>query len=123
MADTGCQSCLIGFKCVLKLGLTKLDLLPVSMEMRAANGNPIKVLSAIILKIASPTSPNSVHETRQLVYVTNETNQFFISKGACIDLGIIPSNFPAIADKYHEVASADVLKSTTAYLNHPNNHH
>ena len=119
MADTGCQSCLIGFKCVQKLGLTKTDLLPVSMEMRAANGNPIKVLGAIILKINSPSSSNNTQETRQLVYVTNETSQFFISKGACIDLGIISSNFPAIANKYHQVASADVLKSATDHLNHP----
>ena len=119
MADTGCQSCLIGFRSVQKLGLSKSDLLPVSMEMRAANGNPIKVLGAVILKVKGSTNSTDTLETRQLVYVTNETNQFFISKAACIDLGIIPSNFPAIANKYHEVASTDVLKSTTDFVNHP----
>ena len=79
------------------------------MGMRAATGNPVKVLGAIILKIKNPTSSNNAQETRQLVYVTNETSQFFISKGACIDLGIIPSNFPANTNKYHQIASADVL--------------
>ena len=31
MADTGCQSCLAGFKLVEKLGLSSKDLIPVNM--------------------------------------------------------------------------------------------
>jgi len=38
MADTGCQSCLVGFRQIQQLGLTKKDLIPVSMRMCAANG-------------------------------------------------------------------------------------
>ena len=117
MADTGCQSCLMGFKCVQKLGLTRSDLLPVSMEMRAANGNSIKVLGAVILLIKGRNKDGDIKETRQLVYVTNETSQFFVSKGACIDLGIISSDFPTIAAKHHQPLSTDVIASATEYLN------
>ena len=52
MADTGCQSCLAGFKIVQQLGLTKKDLIPVKMKMHAANDRPISILGAIILCIS-----------------------------------------------------------------------
>jgi len=86
------------------------------MEMRGANGNSIKVLGAVILKIKGRGDTGDIKESRQLVYVTNETSQFFVSKGACIDLGIISSDFPTIATKHHESVSTDVTASTTAYL-------
>lgn len=35
MADTGCQSCLAGFKIVKKLGLSTKDLIPVDLKMHA----------------------------------------------------------------------------------------
>ena len=87
------------------------------MEMRAANGNSIKVLGAAILLIRGKSKTGDLNETHQLVYVTNETNQFFVSKGACIDLGIIPSDFPTIAGKHHETMSTDFIASASAYLN------
>ncbi|XP_061178429.1 uncharacterized protein LOC133187074 [Saccostrea echinata] len=52
MADTGCQSCLAGIKVIHRLGLTKLDLIPVTMKMHAANNGGIKILGATILRIS-----------------------------------------------------------------------
>ena len=37
MADTGCQSCLVGFKLVEKMGLSSRDLIPVNMRMHSAD--------------------------------------------------------------------------------------
>ena len=44
MADTGCQSCLAGFKIVKKLGLSTEDLIPVSLRMQAADSHDINIL-------------------------------------------------------------------------------
>ena len=37
MADTGCQSCLAGIQVIEHLGLTRAELIPVTMKMNAAN--------------------------------------------------------------------------------------
>ena len=39
MAGTGCQSCLIGLKCLQKLGIHKKELIPVTMKIRTANSS------------------------------------------------------------------------------------
>jgi len=52
MADTGCQSCLAGFKVIKKLGLSMKDLIPVSLKMHAADNHYIKILGATILRLS-----------------------------------------------------------------------
>ena len=44
MADTGCQSCLAGTGFLQCLGLSKGNLIPVTMKMHAANSEGIKFL-------------------------------------------------------------------------------
>ncbi len=51
MADTGCQSCLIGLEVAQQMGLTTDDLIPVSMTMRAANRTGIRILGAVVVRI------------------------------------------------------------------------
>ena len=48
--DTGCQSCLGGLKVVYRLGLSESDLIPVTMRMRTANNDGIKILGAMLLR-------------------------------------------------------------------------
>ncbi|XP_066931785.1 uncharacterized protein [Clytia hemisphaerica] len=98
MADTGCQSCLISFKHIQRLGLNKKDLLPTTMKLNSANNQSIKVLGAIILKMSGKREDGTIKETKQFVYVTNESDKFFLSRGACIDLGIISETFPTIGE-------------------------
>ena len=49
MADTGCQSCLISFKHIQRLGLNRKDLFPTTIKLNSANNQSIKVLEAIIV--------------------------------------------------------------------------
>ena len=108
MADTGCQSCLAGFKCIRRLGLTQHYLIPVTMKMHAANNRAITILGAVILRILGKNRQGYISETRQLTYVTHDSDKLFLSKGACIDLGMITDNFPTIgevvANKFSEAA-------------------
>lgn len=103
MADTGCQSCLISYKHIQRMGLNKKDLLPVTMKLSAANNHQIKVLGAVILRITGKTNDGTGRESRQVVYVTNESDKFFLSRGACIDLGIISNTFPSIGETQSEI--------------------
>ena len=98
MADTGCQSCLSGIGILRKLGITRINLIPVSMQMHAANKNRIRILGAVILCISGTTSDGVVISTRQITYVTDESDRFFLSRDTCVQLGLISETFPTIGD-------------------------
>ena len=56
IADTGCQSCLIGLKMVYRLGFKQADLLPVEHKMSAANRQAIEITGAVILRLRGADS-------------------------------------------------------------------
>ena len=90
MADTGCQSCLAGMKIINELGLKEPELIPVTLKMHAANGNGIKILGAAILRISGINDKGKRAENRQMTYTTVCSDKLFLSREACIALGIIP---------------------------------
>ena len=95
VADTGCQSCLAGTSLLRHLGLTQRHLSPVQLRMTAANNAPIAITGALAMRISDSPGPGGV-ETRQIVYFTNATDRFFLSRSACEALGVIPTDFPHI---------------------------
>ena len=56
MAETGCQRCLA----VQHLGLTRDNLIPVTMSMHAANNAGIPILDAVILQFSGKTQSGKV---------------------------------------------------------------
>ena len=96
MTDTGCQSCLSGLGMLAKLNMKTSDLLPVKVKMNAANKKPINILGAAILNLTVRSEEGKSFSTKQLTYITNDTETFFLSKEACQDLQIIPRNFPSV---------------------------
>lgn len=115
MADTGCQSCLCGLQVIHKLGISERDLLPVTMRMHAANKVPIRILGAAIVRLTGRAKPGEQLETRQILYVTDSTDKLFISREACISLGIISDDFPTIG----EMTPLDVNGSTQVICDCP----
>jgi len=98
MADTGCQSCLAGINIIEKLCLPISDLIPVSMKMHAANEGAINIHGAVILRITGTSPSGDALNSHQIVYITDSTDKFFLSRSACSDLGIISSSFPTIGE-------------------------
>lgn len=103
MADTGCQSCLASIKMINCLGLSTADLIPVTMRMHAANNGGINILGAAILRFAGKDQHGGLLETRQVVYVTDNSDKIFLSREACVALGMITDHFPTVG----EVLSTD----------------
>ena len=83
MADTGCQSCLVGFKLVEKFGLSSKDLIPVNMRMHSADNRDIPILGATILRLSGGNY---------------STDKLFLSREAFVDLGIIPAQFLVVGE-------------------------
>ena len=66
MADTGCQSCLVGIEIIGRLGLTRADLIPVTMKMNAADEKGINILDAAILRFSGIGKPGHNLEIRHI---------------------------------------------------------
>ena len=98
LADTGCQCCLTGINTIHRLGMKEEDLIPVKMKMHAANNRNINILGAVILRLSGKDKHGHILETRQITYVTDNTDKMFISREACIQLGLIAENFPTIGE-------------------------
>ena len=98
MADTGCQSCLAGIKVLNRLGLSERHLIPVTMKMHAANNKGIRILGAAILCLSGKGPNGEIRETRQMVYVTDNSDKLFLSREACTALGMITAQFPTIGE-------------------------
>ena len=114
MADTGCQSCLVGMKAMHLLGLRKSDLIPVTLRMHAANNNGIKILGAVVLRFSGRSHSGEILETRQIVYVTSDTDKLFLSREACTALGMITKNFPSVGEMNKEDKAAGITQHAPA---------
>ena len=105
LADTGCQSMLISYKLLRKIGIYEKHLIPASMRMNTATCGLIDIIGCVVMRFVGTDSNGSTHETRQIVYVTNAANKLFLSKEACVDLGLISPSFPNIGDTQADSAS------------------
>ena len=94
MADTGCQSSLASMKVIHRLGLRDTDLIPVTMRMHAPNNNGITILGAAIMRFSGTSPSGQTLETRQIVYVTSDSDKLFLSRETCTALGMISEQFP-----------------------------
>jgi len=121
MADTGCQSCLAGINAIKVLGLTEKDLIPVSMRMHAANNRGIKILGAVAITFSGESKSGHTLETRQITYVTDSTDKVFLSREACVELGMISKNFPAIGEMHTNHANPVISGSTSDINTAPRN--
>ncbi|XP_012943385.2 uncharacterized protein LOC106013107 [Aplysia californica] len=107
MADTGWQSCLAGVALLTRVSLTRRHLLPVNMKMTAANRGAIDIIGALPLRISGTSPSNTKLVTHQMVYFTTSTGRVFLSKQACLALGIIPPSFPIIGATSAAINSKD----------------
>ena len=96
LADTGCQCCLAGTNLLQHLNLRNDDLIPTKMAMNAANNKAINILGAVVVRLKSLNNLQNTTETRQMIYITTDTDRMFLSREACAALGIIQKDFPHI---------------------------
>ena len=112
VADTGCQSCLAGTNLLSKLGLTERYLSKTRLQMSAANGNNLDIIGAIALRLSDSASPSGT-ETHQIVYICRDTSDFFLSRGACVTLGIVPRNFPGVGQSHQPLAEVSTCSAAS----------
>ena len=87
--DTGASICLLGPKQLNALGLTQNDISPYISNVSVAGGSHIKTMGMFNVSIQMQG-----RTTEQVVYCSMKADRFFLSRQACISLGVVPSTFP-----------------------------
>ena len=96
VVDSGAQTCLWSRRAFLRNGFTLKDLIPVLHNMKAANAAPINIDGAIIVRLSGTTSAGDTAQAAVMVYISPDTDNFFLSREAMLQLGIINRGFPQL---------------------------
>ena len=66
--------------------------------MRSADNADIKLVGAILLNLSGTDAFGCIFGSKQMTYIADRPSTFFLSRGACADLGIISETFPTIGE-------------------------
>ena len=97
MADTRAQLCIWSMTGFLAAGFTPSHLIPVSLDLVAANKSPIKIAGAIILRLQGHSPDSEPFSCATMVYVSEAARGLYMSWEAMMYLGIISPNFPSVS--------------------------
>ena len=66
--------------------------------MRSADNGRIKLLGATFIELYGTNSSGDIVSTKQMVYITPNTEAFYLSRKGCEDLGLISNKFPTTGE-------------------------
>ena len=122
MADTGAQSCLWSLEECRAAGFTEADLIPVSIDLEAANKSPISIEGALFLRLTGQSPSGEKFSCATMVYISKQARGFYLSLEAMMDLMIIARNFPCVGSStstHSEPREHDTNQPTNATLTSP----
>ena len=96
VADSGAQTCLLGLPVLCRLGLRKQHLTRVTKRILAANSEEIHVLGAIFLRLTGRNGLQQPVTTSAMVYVTDSTDRFYLSRTVLAHLAVLSTDFPKV---------------------------
>ena len=96
--DTGAQITCAGMGLIRSLGLTRKDLLPVSLTLNSASNTSMSVLGAVFLHIRGKQPNGEYLESWQLCYIARGLKVMYLSHDACLHLKIVLKGFPTVGD-------------------------
>ena len=92
----GAQTCFMGLSVLRRLGLKREDLTRVSKRILAANDEEVNVLGAVFLSIFGHGERDQCFETSAMIYVTDSTPRFYVSKTTLVQLEVLSADFHRI---------------------------
>lgn len=97
VADSGAQLTVIPMSLLENMNVKPDSIFPVSTRLNGASNAPIIVEGGILLNITATNKNNGISRTsHQLCYVSRHVSVSYLSFSACVDLGLLPSNFPEV---------------------------
>lgn len=80
------------------------DLSKVKRKMYAANNVGINILGAIFVRLTGYDNNGTKHDSAEMLYESDSTNKFYLSRHAMVQLKIIDSEFPKVGAKVNSVS-------------------
>ena len=100
VADTGAQSDLLSLSDLLACGFPREQLLPVNMDLSAANRSPISIEGAFFANLTTTTKRGTEKSCRSMVYVSSSIQAMYLSyESLLISLLITSSKIPSHTHK------------------------
>ena len=96
VTDSGAQSVVWSRDEFNRSGFHASDLIPVQHAMKAANAVRIAIDGAILLRLSGLTREGTPVEAAVMAYISPDVKDFFLSKEAMMQLGIIGNDFPRL---------------------------
>ena len=96
LPDTGAQLTVAGVKLIHSMGITKSELIPLANGVNAANNAGLGLLGGAFITFSGNNGFGERKQTKQLVYIANDVNGVYLSRAACVELGLIGKDFPAV---------------------------
>ena len=96
VVDSGAQSCLWSRTEFLRMGFNMDDLIPVHHSMKAANTAPIRIDGATFIRLCGQSKEKKNIEAAVMVYISPDARNFYLSREAMIQLGIVSHDFPQV---------------------------
>ena len=107
IGDINSTSMIAGTEFVKNLGLTKNDLLPMNMLIWNTNKIAMDIISMVIMEI-KVEGQNTV--VKQIVYIASNTNEVFLSREACEQLGLILEDPQGIGQELNHIGTNPIPK-------------
>ena len=110
-ADSGAQLTTVPITLLTYLGVSPSDLLPIATNLNTVTGAPVDLVGGIFLEFSGVNHTTGVAcRTKQLAYVSSTIPYTFLSREACVDMGLIHASFPSIGSCH---STATLAASTT----------
>ena len=110
ICDTGAQLTVVPYSLLENMKVKPETIFPVETTINGASNVPIMVDGGILIKVTAYNSETGeARHSRQLAYVSRHVNVPYLSLSACIDMGLVPANFP-------EVGTADTPVPAMAHV-------
>ena len=112
--DTGAQMTLCPASFIKRLGIDVNSLIPLQSRINSASQDPISLLGGLLVEVAWTSSVGDEISCLQLMYVSNAVSEIYMSKDACVQLGVISSEFPIPQFQPSSACSNNVMPAKDA---------
>ena len=106
VADSGAMSNLWGLKEFLDAGFTRDDIVPVTIDIRAANKVNLNVVGYFRASICGDNRNGKNISCYDKIFISDSVQDFYLSFDTMLDLGILSNAFPEVGQFRQEQESA-----------------
>ena len=120
LPDTGSQIVVAGPALLNKLGILPSELFPVTANVKLVDRKRLQLIGGLLITISAVASDGSTKTSSHMCYVGEKIEKLFLSREACLKLGIIDENFPTSKSTFKNSSNSFTFAAMQHVLPQPN---